>query len=741
MDVVKAYRRRRKMRLDARGYRSDDEPEEEGGRDAGGHGNTKLPFGLCQREGIEVQKGWTPHDAWEALAGRGYNAKEVYEEIRKTGKVAPRQAAAPTAKYSRPEKQNATVKNVVRKIANLKNEQRFIVDKEGNIIGSARGDKHSVGMTLGELRDKMPGNVAVHNHPEGGTFSPDDLKTFGLRAVESVVATKDGTYSLVNKMVGTKDQTKGWYDMKEALEKEMESGEAFEEYRMPEYKLRNKVAGEIRKTGRYDRMGEITTELLRMRDEEGVDLSNLEGKAKDLMEEYTNLEQQYKGEVARETRRRITKPFDDFYKQNAEKYGFEYSFTPTKKRERKLKAKREETPGKVETEATAEPEKVEAPKKRTRAEIRKELYDSEVEFNRAKEWYDAAEKEVIKRTNSLTWVKDQVENHPEQGLTEEDVKQCESLLERAKKKQEEARGPYEKLKAEREALENEMIAIENGGRNLSDIRMELGELDSKCVNLSLKIENLKKEFDSLSTRYEMIQDPEIVKEYNIPEENIRSIAEDYNRVKKELEDSEGEYKEANEKREQVRGEYTEQAKYPKSYVRTRQVMKEVQRMEKVFSQQPYECGSCVDKNGKNLFKTTDHAESSIDLTFYRDAMKDAVLTHNHPNGTTFSAEDISTAVSCGVAEIRACTKKGAFSLVRLYSLDEGPTDSQREFSWRFSVATKKFQESVDEIWESSQQLDEDADKCNKMFEDMRRNWLKKNARHYGWEYTEELEDE
>ena len=98
-------------------------------------------------------------------------------------------------------------------------------------------------------------------------------------------------------------------------------------------------------------------------------------------------------------------------------------------------------------------------------------------------------------------------------------------------------------------------------------------------------------------------------------------------------------------------------------------------------------------------------------------------------------------MSCGVAEIRACTKKGAFSLVRLYSLDEGPTDTQREFSWRFSVATKKFQESVDEVWESSQQLDEDADKCNKMFEDMRRNWLKKNARHYGWEYTEELEDE
>ena len=741
MDAVKAYRRRRKMRLDARGYRSDDEPEEEGGGDAGGHGNTKLPFGLCQREGIEVQKGWTPHDAWEALAGRGYNAKEVYEEIRKTGKVAPRQAVAPAAKYSRPEKQNATVKNVVRKIANLKNEQRFIVDKEGNIIGSARGDKHSVAMTLGELRDKMPGNVAVHNHPEGGTFSPDDLRVFGLGAVESVVASKEGTYSLVNTRVRQKDQYSGWYNMREELEKRMESDPAFEEYRMHDWELRKKIGEELKDSDEYKRMHELVEEALRRHKENGEDLANPTPETKAILDEHDRLEKEMKQRITAEARRRVVQPFEDFYKENAAKYGFEYTFTPTKKRERKPKVKKEETPGGVETEATAEPEKVEEPKKRTRAEIKKELYDSEFEFNRAKEWYDAAEKEVIKRTNSLTWVKDQVENHPEQGLTEEDVKQCESLLERAKKKQEEARGPYEKLKAEREALENEMIAIENGGRNLSDIRMELGELDSKCVNLSLKIEKLKKEFDSVSTRYEISQNPEFVKEYNIPEENIRRIAEDYNRVKKELEDSEREYKEANEKREQVRGEYTEQAKYPKSYVRTPMVMKEVQRMEKVFSQQPYECGSCVDKNGKNLFKTTDHAESSIDLTFYRDAMKDAVLTHNHPNGTTFSAEDISTAVSCGVAEIRACTKKGAFSLVRLFSLDEGPTDTQREFSWRFSVATKKFQESVDEIWESSQQLDEDADKCNKMFEDMRRNWLKKNARHYGWEYTEELEDE
>lgn len=622
MDAVKRYRRRRKMRLDARGYRKDDETEEEG---KGRHGNTKIPFGLCQREGIDIQKGWTPTDAWNALAGKGYKAGETYQELKKTGTVAKR--TAPAVKYSRPATQDKAIKNLVRKTAGLKKEQRFIVDKDGNIIGSAKGDKHSVGMTLGELRDKMPGNVAVHNHPDGGTFSPDDLRTFGLRAVESVVATKDGTYSLVNKMVGTKDQTKGWYDMKEALEKEIESGEAFEEYRMPEYKLRNKVAGEIRKTGRYDRMGEITTELLRMRDEEGVDLSNLEGKAKDLMEEYTQLEQKYKTEVARETRRRITKPFDDFYKQNAEKYGFEYTFTPTKKREKKVKAE----------EPVAEKAESEAPKK-----------------------------------------------------------------------------------------------------PLRDMKSEYEDLKGKFYKASDRFYILGNELKDAKRRYDWVQDPEFVKEHGIPEENVKRFTEEYHKLKKEYDETEKECEELDRKTDEISKQIREIEKYPKNFVRTPEVKAEVKRVEDVFRKQPVEYASCVDSTGRNLFKTTDKAESSVNLTLYREHMKNGVLTHNHPGGRTFSIEDISTAVSVGLAEARACTEKGAFSLVRQYSLDEGPTESQREFAWRYKLAMDDYRTRVtDPIWQKSAQLQEDADRCNQMAEEFSRDWLKKNSHKYGWEYTEE----
>lgn len=78
MDAIERYRKRRDERLSKRGYRADDEEEEagnsggnSGGGNKGGHGNTRLPYGLCQREGIEVGKGWSPRDAWDALAEKG----------------------------------------------------------------------------------------------------------------------------------------------------------------------------------------------------------------------------------------------------------------------------------------------------------------------------------------------------------------------------------------------------------------------------------------------------------------------------------------------------------------------------------------------------------------------------------------------------------------------------------------------------------------------------------------------
>lgn len=45
------------------------------------HGNTRLPFGLCKREGINIPDNATPRDAWEALIKKGITPKAVYSKL------------------------------------------------------------------------------------------------------------------------------------------------------------------------------------------------------------------------------------------------------------------------------------------------------------------------------------------------------------------------------------------------------------------------------------------------------------------------------------------------------------------------------------------------------------------------------------------------------------------------------------------------------------------------------------
>jgi len=92
--AVEAYRRRRMHRLRARF----DADEDERNRNGVSHGNTRLPFGLCQREGIAIDPKWSPKDAWNALEGEGYSAKEAYKELKETGHVAKKSAKKSSVK-------------------------------------------------------------------------------------------------------------------------------------------------------------------------------------------------------------------------------------------------------------------------------------------------------------------------------------------------------------------------------------------------------------------------------------------------------------------------------------------------------------------------------------------------------------------------------------------------------------------------------------------------------------------
>lgn len=86
------FQKRRDARLKKRGlvlvknkfdfFRTDDDDDNENDNKGKSHGNTKLPFGLCKRFGIEVGADWTPRDAWDALAGKGITAEGAYERLK-----------------------------------------------------------------------------------------------------------------------------------------------------------------------------------------------------------------------------------------------------------------------------------------------------------------------------------------------------------------------------------------------------------------------------------------------------------------------------------------------------------------------------------------------------------------------------------------------------------------------------------------------------------------------------------
>lgn len=72
----------------------------------------RLPFGLCKRNGIDIGKGWTPRDAWDALKGAGVNPKETMKKWLddKKAKRKGAQSSVTTEKPSEVEKKEAESK-------------------------------------------------------------------------------------------------------------------------------------------------------------------------------------------------------------------------------------------------------------------------------------------------------------------------------------------------------------------------------------------------------------------------------------------------------------------------------------------------------------------------------------------------------------------------------------------------------------------------------------------------------
>lgn len=142
----------------------------------------------------------------------------------------------------------------------------------------------------------------------------------------------------------------------------------------------------------------------------------------------------------------------------------------------------------------------------------------------------------------------------------------------------------------------------------------------------------------------------------------------------------------------------------------------------------------IDANGHILLDKSDKSVDSVSISEDEKAlMLNATITHNHPSGSTFSWQDLRTLENTMAHEIRAVGSNGI-----TYSLVSGPGASTNgDFFYDYYVAENTYRiNTVDKVWNNSSQLQEDADKCNRMLEDYRRQWLKDNSKKYGYKYSE-----
>ena len=219
-----------------------------------------------------------------------------------------------------PDAQQRTLNRIISRTKNLKNEQYRIVDTDGNILLERKGDEHSVGGTVGEKREFMMGNVGIHNHPNGGTFSHEDFKDFGFGATDIIAVGPEGVYRLSAIDYKGNHAHGNWVGMRDAYEAELVHDMSF-----IALQKQARQAPHIKKLNAQ--IEEISKQWLNGR-KNGASQSKLDS----LMAQYNELSAQYKDALKKESRRLEVEPSHEWLKKNAKKYGYNYTFTEHRKR-------------------------------------------------------------------------------------------------------------------------------------------------------------------------------------------------------------------------------------------------------------------------------------------------------------------------------------------------------------------------------------------------------------------------
>lgn len=163
----------------------------------------------------------------------------------------------------------------------------------------------------------------------------------------------------------------------------------------------------------------------------------------------------------------------------------------------------------------------------------------------------------------------------------------------------------------------------------------------------------------------------------------------------------------------------------------------VRNSEDTIRNEPVEHLLLLGADGKIEMEAGDGQQSEVTVTPEMMAKaRDAVMTHNHPRGSPFSWEDVHTAITLGVREIRATTAyNGTYSLRRNYELTAQNPSHYASFGLAYRMyiindIRPTIQGRVNRgeinIWQANRQEN-----------DMRREWLRNNAKRFGYTYKEE----
>jgi SPP1 gp7 family putative phage head morphogenesis protein len=150
----------------------------------------------------------------------------------------------------------------------------------------------------------------------------------------------------------------------------------------------------------------------------------------------------------------------------------------------------------------------------------------------------------------------------------------------------------------------------------------------------------------------------------------------------------------------------------------------------------YEVGTVVDLEG-NIIKSFDGKENSVEVP--TELLKGNIFTHNHPNGSCFSVEDLKSFTSSGLFELRASVGNGKFYSLRL---TETKADLEKLTSdYRASASIRKATEKIKADFKSGKITKEKAQDFNTILEyqsNLGDKFLQENAKDYGCIYVREV---